>query len=143
MICQRTAGLGLATALLFVVGCSENQGPIAPVTGTVTYHGEPVEGAIIAFLPEVGRPAFGTTDASGRFTLSTFRPGDGAAPGFHMVAISAADVGLGPIRDEPDNNIQVSGKKRSPERYATPDTSGFTAMIEMEKTNDLTFDMVD
>jgi hypothetical protein len=42
---------------------------LADVSGTVTMDGKPVVGIIILFKPDKGRPAMGTTDAEGKYTL--------------------------------------------------------------------------
>jgi len=62
--------------------------PTAEVTGVVTFNGKPLEGVSVVFTPEHGRPSMGTTDASGKFTLSTFRKGDGALRGKHVISIA-------------------------------------------------------
>jgi hypothetical protein len=61
---------------------------MAPVRGTVTFHGKPVAGASVAFLT-TGAPrlAVGTTDESGNFRLTMFEPNDGAFLGTHVVTI--------------------------------------------------------
>ena len=55
-----------------LVGCS---GPsFVPLEGVLTLDGEAVEGATVCLTPknrEVGRDAAGTTDANGRFVVST------------------------------------------------------------------------
>jgi hypothetical protein len=58
-----------------------------PVTGYVKLDGNPVGGLDVVFYPAEGLGAVGTTDANGKFTLSTFELGDGALPGWHGVAI--------------------------------------------------------
>ena len=51
--------------------------------------GQPVEGASVQFVPvDGGPPAFGTTDASGVFTLTTFKQGDGARKGEYKVTVT-------------------------------------------------------
>ena len=95
----RSAGLAAASAFLCLAGCGESAGPVdrertVPVTGTVTYNGTPVADASVSLVPEtpVGeaaskKGAFGKTDASGKFTLTTFEPGDGAVPGNYKVTV--------------------------------------------------------
>ncbi len=142
MTCQKLVGFGLAAALVVAVGCGKaGTAPTVKVTGTVTHNGQPVEGASVAFIPETGRPASGTTDASGRFTLSTFKSGDGAVPGPHKVAITEASSDQPEV--EPDYSLPDATKSRFPARYADPKTSGFTATVEEGKENDFTFDMKD
>jgi len=62
-------------ALACIVGCGGSTSTVAtvPVTGTVTLDGKPVEGAAVSFAPKTKgcRAAFGRTDASGKFKLTT------------------------------------------------------------------------
>src|SRR5437762_8177513 len=83
----RTAHLAmlLAAAVFAGAGCSGNVG----IKGKVTLDGQPVEGASVQFVPvDGGRPAFGTTDASGVFTLSTIKQGDGTSKGEYKVTVT-------------------------------------------------------
>src|SRR5690349_11000881 len=64
-----------------------------PVTGTVLRAGQPVAEATVIFEPVGSTPAAtGTTDAAGRFVLSTFDAADGAAPGEYKVAVRKVQV---------------------------------------------------
>ena len=74
-----------------VLGCSPGSAT-SRVSGTVTMDGEPLAGVQVTFYPVggEGRPAIGNTDEGGSFRLSTFEPGDGAAPGEYEVAITSA-----------------------------------------------------
>lgn len=81
-----------AACALPCVGCGESSDlpPTATVTGTVTYQGQPVANAQITFYPDEGRkPASGTADEDGAYSLTTFSNGDGAIPGTHKVTVSA------------------------------------------------------
>ncbi|MFH1918977.1 MAG: carboxypeptidase-like regulatory domain-containing protein [Planctomycetota bacterium] len=145
MTCQQATrlGLGVVLVLVGVVGCGKpGTAPTVKVSGTVTYNGEPVQGASVAFIPENGRPASGTTDASGKFTLSTFESGDGAVLGKHTVTIaetSEAPSGEGEV----DYSIPDESAARFPAKYADPSTSDFTATVEKGGETDFTFDMTD
>jgi hypothetical protein len=80
----------LAVCCLLIAGCSgpPDRPATAPVEGTVTYRGKPVADAAVAFLG-AGAPriAGGTTDAAGRYRLTTFAENDGAVLGVHTVAV--------------------------------------------------------
>lgn len=56
---------------LVLLGCGsgDDTPPLGEVTGTITLDGQPLEGVIVVFKPEVGRAATGTTDAQGKYTL--------------------------------------------------------------------------
>jgi len=63
-----------------------------PVSLTVTYKGQPVEGAQVTFSAagEGTRTCQGTTDQSGIAVIGTFGTDDGAMPGPYQVSISKA-----------------------------------------------------
>ncbi len=92
---MRSCGcLLLLTGTLFLAGCG---GPsMGSVHGRVTCNGKAVADAAIIFSPvprsesdrEAGKAASGSTDADGRYSLSTFSRGDGALVGKHRVAIT-------------------------------------------------------
>jgi hypothetical protein len=69
------------------LGCG-SRGPV-PVKGIVTVDGTPIPGAAVSFVPldDKGRPAYGATDAEGRYELTTHSPGDGALPGEYLVTL--------------------------------------------------------
>jgi hypothetical protein len=76
---------------LMTLGCAGGSDRPATVSvgGKVTYNGQPVEGAGIQFVIKEGsRSAFGTTNAAGEFTLTTFEPGDGAVPGDYTIIVT-------------------------------------------------------
>jgi hypothetical protein len=76
----------LATGLL--VGCSGSNS--ATVSGTVTLDNQPLPGANVSFYPadEKNAPAYGQTDAQGRYSLSTGAD-TGLAPGQYIAVVVA------------------------------------------------------
>jgi len=53
-----------------LVGCSQSDRPaLGRVSGKITMDGQPLEGVIINFRPDVGRTATAETDAQGRYDL--------------------------------------------------------------------------
>jgi hypothetical protein len=78
--------------MLLLAGCGDGLPETAPVTGKVTYQGKVVSEGKIGFYPSQGVPAFGQIQSDGHFTLSTFKPGDGAIPGHHTVTIEAMRI---------------------------------------------------
>lgn len=149
------------TVATFLAGC--NRGPqtppTAPVRGTVTFQGKPVEGAQVAFFcPQAGgRPAIGTTDAEGHYTLSTFGVNDGALIGRHSVTISkfAFDRSDGASDQKPSSppmNYLPSGTAQDrlsantryalPWKYSDPNQSGLTADVRPEGS-EVNFDLTE
>ena len=84
-LCRSTAATVALLVSLAAAGCRKPE--IVPVSGRVTFEGRPVPQAILRFLPESRPMASGGTDADGRYSLSTKRPGDGGYLGRHKVMI--------------------------------------------------------
>jgi hypothetical protein len=91
---SRTASLLLAFGVLALVGCGTDL-PLAPVSGTVTFEGQPLAGASITTQPigvdsdSPGSGSFGQTDDQGRFELELVKPAvKGAIIGEHRVIIT-------------------------------------------------------
>jgi hypothetical protein len=114
------------------------------VTGVVTYEGKPVEAAKVVFrtkLAETNREyaAFGYTDSSGRYTLQTFDPGDGAVAGSQQVAVEKL-TWTQPTADSPGADpLKPVSTSHLPDRYASATTSGFTAEVTAKGPNTFNF----
>jgi hypothetical protein len=131
---------------------------LVPVSGTVTLDGEPVEGAAVFFIPasfakgtggEVGaRPAWGNTDATGRYSLASPPKGPqiipedyaGCLPGEYVVGIEQRPDGPGdsgaanPAAQAPNPAARspmdsLGSGPRVPGKYHDAMTSGLTATI--------------
>lgn len=77
-------GAGLLAALALLAGCSS--GPkVVPVSGTLTRNGKPVPKLTVHFIPDQGRPSWGVSDDTGRFTLEYDSTLKGAVTGPHTV----------------------------------------------------------
>jgi len=153
---------GLLCGLL-LVGCSGAEGdagrrPTAPASGIVTYKGKPVEGATVSFISvQDPIPAFGVTDAQGKFTLFTYEEGDGAVIGEHEVTINKTEGGKPGERrtgEDPWNletyNPPAFGvlpppvvKHLIPEKYSVATTSSLKATVTEEGPNEFKFDLID
>lgn len=84
--------VGLAIVSAALAGCGPKHTPTVPVTGKVTFKGQPVEGASVAFfLDGSGTPAVGTTKSDGTFDLTSHEPGDGAQEGQHKVTVTKVE----------------------------------------------------
>ena len=88
------------------------------------------------FTPAEGRLATGVTDSLGKFTLSTFSPGDGAMPGDHKVTI----VEYYPPGKPPPMTPGVL-PSRFPAKYTDSSQTPFSAKVERGGKNDFQFDM--
>jgi hypothetical protein len=128
--------LVVAVGLLFLAGCGSSTPPLAPVSGTVAYRGQPLPGGIVVFSPDPAKGSSGPLatariDSEGRFTLKT---GDtpGAVAGWHRITVVCVN--------EHDPGIQ--GQKFAmppsliPERYRCADLSGLSREVRMDDKNE-------
>jgi hypothetical protein len=81
-------GIGIV-CLALLSGCGSKLPETAPVVGKVTMNGKPVSSGTIMFCPEKGRAATGQIGPDGTYSLTTFKPGDGALLGKHRVTIES------------------------------------------------------
>lgn len=157
------SGRLLMLALVALAGCGGSSAfpKTYPVTGTVKLNGKPVDGAMVVFQLESGKEnALGTTDKNGEFSLSMFRPGDGAIPGKYKVSIKKEDAVAAPTNAPPPGTIGAAElaadyappaevktgptKKKSeiPPKYTNDQTSGLIATVtESAANNKFDFDL--
>ena len=80
-------------------------------------------------------PATTRTDAKGEFTLTTWRPGDGAVAGDHVVSIENVVI---PGYTSEGLPIEINVM---PQAYQDPKTSGLNATIKTTGPNVLSFEV--
>jgi len=138
--------------LLFLPGCG-NRIPVTPVTGTITLKGEPVENAVVTFIPDApsGTVATATTDKEGQYVLQTFignKTAFGAFPGSYKVTVvKRVQTDFPDLEQRLENlspeeqdalAVQVSATLRGrapnfeyivPQKYGSQITSGLTAEV--------------
>ena len=105
----------------------------APVSGTVTLDGQPVAGAVVRFTPDGTRPvmAYGLTQNSGQYRLTTYEKGDGAVPGKYAVTVVFKKT-TGPATDPTDPAAAPGAAQETwsaPKKYSDPKTSGLWAEV--------------
>jgi len=127
--------------LVGITGCSGKQQQLetAPVSGIVTLDGKVVTQGSVIFTPPQGWPAKGELDAEGRFTLSTYKQGDGAIVGGHAVAV-IAESGVDPS-EHFERPPPAPVKWLIPERYGSRTTSGLTAEVKSGEPNEVTLEL--
>lgn len=108
-------------------GCGSNRPSLKKVSGQVLIDGKPLTTGSVRLAPANMRPAYGNLDSDGRFTLTTYEIGDGAAYGTHPVAVSAFNI-IGPD----DRQIR---QWFVPLKYGDPKTSGLNATIDDDTEN--------
>jgi hypothetical protein len=152
-------GLRAICLLLCACGCTPatNNPTTFPVSGVVTLKGKPLADADVVFVPENqgGQAAFGKTDATGTYKLTTFAPGDGAVEGKYKVKVSKLDTsksgGSGKVfssseeelefyNPEDGDKVQIS-KNLVPKKFTDHNTSALThAVASSASTFDIKLD---
>lgn len=105
-------GFLLLLTAVGLAGCGNSK--IGYVEGTVNLDGKPLEGAVVTFIPEKGRPAYGRTNADGWYELQYTREEKGTLIGKNKVTISTERVG-DPDSDDPE--LQKSVPELVPAKY--------------------------
>jgi hypothetical protein len=127
--------LGVA---LVASGCGQKFPRTAIVRGKVTYKGKPVPNGTVNFIPAAGKDASGEIQSDGSYTLTSYRPGDGAIPGKYSVVIVAMQ----------DNSTRLPEDRSPlpppivPVKYTSLATSDLKAEVE-DKENTINFDLAD
>jgi len=122
----------LMAAWLFV-GCSGGGADgLTQVTGTVKHNGQPLKSGTITFMPVAGTTSATGEIADGEYSLSTTTPGDGAPPGDYKVSVTAW---------EKLPTMTEAGVPAVPEKYMNASTSGLTAKIEAQGSQEVNFDL--
>jgi len=133
---------GLMMGLITGCGGGGSAPETVPVTGIVTYQGQPVPKLSVAFIPDKGMLATGTTDAEGRFRLTTSNSGDGAMVGSYRVAINFVPEEIPEMPGFPGSDKQPPVSP-IPAKYGDPATSDLITKVEKGQKNDFTFDLTD
>ena len=143
----------LVGTLVVSLGCGPSGPPrpkTYPVTGVVTYNGQPVAGANLNFqLTDGSGYAMAITDDAGRYSLMTFDTNDGAVPGEYVVGITKYDQAV-VVDDMSDDDYVPPEEQESvastgnqlPTNYSVPQTSGLTATVR-EEPNEFDFELTD
>ena len=136
----------VAGVLSFVAGCGSGVRPIdgsVPVSGTVTFNGQPLEQGMVRFAPESGgkaQPATGQIK-NGKFTMLTTASSPGVVVGKYKVSIISnkpfAPPALKP-GTPPDPKAKFEPESLVPTKYNDIKTSGLEADVTAAVTS-LTF----
>ncbi len=140
---MRLATFGIAIALAFslTLGCGSAGAHLpktVPASGVVTLDGKPVDGAQVVLVPAkegTTTGAFGTTNASGHFSLRAFEEKDGAIPGDYKVQVSkTVEVKL---PGKLDGGDAVRFDYAVPAKYTGAKTSGLSVTVPDKGIKDI------
>ncbi|QDU89571.1 hypothetical protein Pla175_29630 [Pirellulimonas nuda] len=135
----RVAWLPAAALIAATLGCGA--GPeMAPVEGTVTLDGKPLEFGLVMLHPLKGQVAQGLIGAGGAFSLSTFEPGDGVPFGAYRVSVlcyEGHDPSKASAAKGPEEGFLL-GRSLIPLRYSRATSSGLTVDVGPDGVRDLT-----
>jgi hypothetical protein len=136
------------TIILALAGC-QNQPAIipietAPVNGTATYQGKPLEDYRVYFYAESAaakEPATGKIDAEGNFTLSVRDPGDGGNVGKNVVWFAYDPTLPEEIPGRETGKAPPPPKVVLPKKYLNQETSGLSVEITKDGLKDYKLDL--
>jgi len=118
-----------AVALIILGGCGTGGPDLAPLSGTVSLDGRPLEQGLVQFVPETGTgPAAVGSITGGRFVAETAGR-SGARPGRYRVRIES--------RAPPADETDTLPRSLVPERYGNPATSGIVYAVEAGRENEV------
>lgn len=142
---------GVVWLVAVLGGCGGGGPELHPVSGTVSYRGEMVQGATVTFrCEEANTIATGTTDAQGRFELSTYQAGQGAVAGKHTVTVTKASVAAEPgsASVSMEDAMKQAPAKPSPgnvlpTRYADPARPQLEYTVSPGEKNEFAIELTD
>jgi len=132
-----------ATALIAGCGKTNDQKPVYPVNGKVTFKGEPTDGAMITFHP-LNDPnpralrSHATVDKNGQYKLTTYLTGDGAPAGEYTVTIYWPAQRTKGKSDDPTAEEEDLPPDRLNRVYTVPATTKLRATVQ-EQPNTIDF----
>ena len=119
----------LSLCLTMISGCGEpsNRLPVYPVQGVVQWNGKPLGNAMVTLHPvdksdSRATTARATTDANGKFVVSTYDAHDGAPEGEYKVTVERYQLKGSGSNLEPGPNML-------PAKYSQPTTTGASLRV--------------
>jgi hypothetical protein len=148
---------GLVLAGCGNAGVGPKPKPVFKISGKITLNGAPVANAMVSFSPKAeNQPAAtGRTGTDGKYTLTTYDPGDGAAAGDYVVLVTKSTVSstAGPPAHDPSHPVSgeamhaargaqaAEAETALPEKYSRADQSDLKATVKAGTNDELNFDL--
>lgn len=127
-----------------ITGCGSGI-RVVPVSGVVTYKGEPLKSGSIVFYPvdPAGRSAIAKIGPDGRFVPTTLQPDDGLTVGDYKVSVTSYVVNIAEA-----SPLEVAKLKNGglaiPKKYTEFGTSGLTLSIApTDSSREVKFDLTE
>ena len=134
---MKLSSLSLLFVVVTLTGCGSDGPELADVSGTVTFNGKPLRGAIVTFVPQAGgSTSSGVTGADGGYELMYLRDKHGAMLGKHNVTIKMEKL----TQDDMAEGEVVPEFVRVPEKYQQP--GSLTAEVD-SGDNDIDFELTE
>jgi hypothetical protein len=142
-------GLALSASLGCSGGGKAGNPNGRPAAGTVTYKGQPVEGATVSFISP-GSSAFGASDGQGKFKLRA-ADGDNVALGDYQVTVVKKEFTPPPpppseqdyVPPDPDAPAAPEPKDLLPTKYKTLQATPLKFSVTAEGQNDFPLELAD
>lgn len=130
--------LASSLVLILLSGCGgDGAPPRYPVSGKVTYQGQPVPEGIVNFIKVGGGPEAATLNADGLFDFKTI---EGLPAGDYLVFIIPPETQITPpTPDRP--NAPAKQFPNIPKKYRLAASSELTATVAAKDENKFEFDM--
>ena len=134
-------GLGLFVLVCGCGGAPKPQEGLKPVTGKVTYKGQPLTKGAITFVAtdRKGTGAMGLINDKGEYTLKSDVNSPGARPGKYKVRVESwqTEPGMG-------GGKVTAGKSAIPEKYMATASTGLEATVkDQSEPQAIDFDLKD
>src|ERR1700761_6959661 len=104
---------------------------LAPLTGSVTLDGKPLEAGMIVFTPAKGRPASGKVKSGQIVDVTTYDPNDGAPVGRLVIT----------LMDLPPEGMDVPKERIIPSKYGSAEESDLTVAVYSGKPNSVNVEL--
>jgi hypothetical protein len=139
----RPVALLVLAATVAVAGCGGSRLGTVPLSGRITYKGEPLIGGTVTFHPVDAaqcRPATASIQPDGSFVAATLENDRGIMPGEYRVSVVLLKT---PLFDVSPAQAAAAAKTNMvlPPRYADPATSGLSVTVEPGGTETYDIDL--
>lgn len=121
--------------LVLLAGCQQGPPAYPAVTGTVKWKGQPLQNAVVSFIPvegSQGLPGDAVTDAEGNFNIKNVRGGNGLPEGEYKVAVSRRLYPGG--KEAPPNDttpdIESTARESLPPHFSDPAQTSLKATVK-------------